>query len=201
MKGTWKNIHFLPRRSYLILISARRTCKIHKRGGRSSETHRSYPLSIHQIAKIESYFLIPFPLQTTRFLLPKRMWVKYMSLLSNPEFEFSVWNFLIWAGTGCSENRTTCSSLKDVGRRTGFKLGLHRAVLSPLLAQTALKTQGEGEKGRDNLSWLIPLSSTWAWEWGYRFQSLSELRSFEFWLLCAWKSGFYPVLQIWCSLK
>lgn len=144
MKETWKNIHFLPKRSYLILIFAWRTCRIRKRGGRSSKTHRSYPLSIDQIAKIESYFLIPFPLKTPWFLLPKWMWVKYISLLSNPEFEFSVWNFLSWAGIDCSESSETgaaCSSLKDVGRRTGFKPGLHRAVLSPLLAQRALKTQ------------------------------------------------------------
>lgn len=76
--------------------------------------------------------------------------------------------------------------------RTGSTPGLHRAVLSPLLAQTAFKTHWGVEKGRDNLSGLIPLSSVWTWEWSYRFQSRSELRSFEFWLLCAWKSGFYP---------
>lgn len=116
----------------------------------------------------------------------------------------SDWNFLSWAGTGPSKIRATCSSPRNVGGRTGFELGLQSAVFPPLLAQTTLKKHGGGmgqEKGRDILPQLIPLTSNWTWEWGYRFQSLCELRNLEVWLLCAWKSGFYPVWQIRCSLK
>lgn len=179
LKGTW--------RSYLILIFARRTCRIHKGGGRSSETHRSYPLSMDQMAKIESCFLIPFALQTPLFLLLKWMQIHI------PAIKSWIWIFWFgsWAGTSCSEARASCSSPKDWVEEQVANL----ACKEQLSLHCWLKLPSKHVGVRENLSWLIPLSSVWTWEWGYSFQSLSELRSFEFVFLCAWKSGFYPMLH------
>lgn len=93
-----------------------------------------------------------------------------------------VWNFVSWAGTGHNEITATCSS-RDAGERTGFELGLHKAVLPPPLAQTALKkTQGEGEKRRDILSWSIPWFLT---------GSENEVRDFKVYLSWEiWSFGF-----------